>query len=372
MAPRRRPGPTPRGPTVADLRRMVEERRRAPPSSGGDPAEDPGAWAPGEEWLGPQDDPEGTASPGARSRFGSGWWEDGPPAKPIRVEGGLVARTRRGRIGSTWWSQRFLAAIEGVMEGGRPDRGRAYARRGQVLSLDVRPGVIEARVQGSRTTPYRVRLSMAVVDEPGWEGIVAALSARAGYAARMLAGELPHEVEEVFAGQGSSLFPGPGARLVTECTCPDWANPCKHVAAVCYLVAESFDEDPFAVLAWRGRDRETLLAALRRLRAGAVERERRSTERAAGGRSAGSRQRPGGDGDLGSVPLAPHAADWWRAGGGLDAVRVRPERAAQPDAVLRGLPAGVVELGGTDLADLLAPLYAELTAAAALRALGDG
>src|SRR6185437_3828618 len=191
-----------------------------------------------------QDDPyddedeEGDWWPGGR-------WERFAPAKPIRVEGGLTTRSRRGAIGETWWSQRFLAAVEATTPGGRSTRGRSYARQGQVLELAVGAGLIEASVQGSRQTPYRVRLAMPVADDGEWDRLTVALAGQAGYAAQMLAGELPHEVEDVFAAEGVSLFPSRSSKLSTDCTCPDWANPCKHVAAVCYLVAEEFDRDPF-------------------------------------------------------------------------------------------------------------------------------
>jgi uncharacterized Zn finger protein len=291
---------------------------------------------------------------GRSSRRG---WEDYAPAKPIRVEGGLAARSRRGPIGETWWSKRFLDAIESVMVGGRLGRGRTYARQGQVIDLMVRPGLIEARVQGSRTTPYRVRLAMPVVPDDDWDRIVAALGAQAGYAARMLAGELPHEVEDVFSAEGASLFPAPHARLTTDCTCPDWANPCKHVAAVCYLVAETFDRDPFAVLAWRGRDREAVLAQLRRLR----------TDRAEASPPVAEAVAPA----VTAPPLGECVLGFWKAGPELADVRVRPEAAELPGAVLRHLATGLIEVRGRDVADLLAPAYADLTAAAARRAVGD-
>jgi hypothetical protein len=134
-----------------------------------------------------------------------------------------------------------------------------------------RVGLVVAQVQGSRRTPYGVQISMPAASDARWEAIVDALAAQAGYAARLLAGELPHEIEDVFAGAGVALFPERGSHLTTSCTCPDWATPCKHAAAVCYLMAEAFDDDPFLLLAFRGREREALLDELRDRRGVAVD-----------------------------------------------------------------------------------------------------
>ena len=106
------------------------------------------------------------------------------------------------------------------------------------------------RVQGSRPDPYTVTIKIAAYDEAQWTTISAALAAQALYRAALLAGEMPHEIVEVFDGLGLPLFP---TRLDMNCCCPDWSVPCKHVSAVLYVLAEAFDDDPFLVLAWRGR-----------------------------------------------------------------------------------------------------------------------
>ncbi|WP_131105966.1 SWIM zinc finger family protein [Ornithinimicrobium sufpigmenti] len=186
-----------------------------------------------------------------------------PAARPRAVEGGLRARSARGAIAQTWWGQRFIAVLEGVPGlGGRLGRGRTYARKGQVISLEVGVGVVEASVQGSRVAPYRVSVRTAAFGPSEWEAVERELRADAWYLARLLAGEMPEDVEEVFARAGLSLFPSSAADLAMDCSCPDWSVPCKHLAATFYLLAESFDEDPFRILAWRGRTREELLASL--------------------------------------------------------------------------------------------------------------
>ncbi|MFT3872205.1 MAG: SWIM zinc finger family protein [Nocardioides sp.] len=193
-----------------------------------------------------------------------------PQSRPRTVEGGLRARSARGAIGQTWWSERFVSALEHLGLGNRLQRGRNYARRGQVLNLDVDAGAVTADVQGSRPRPYRVRIGLAAYGKAKWVELEEALAGEAWYAAQLLAGEMPEEIEDLFAAHGARLFPADVDELSLDCTCPDRAVPCKHIAAAFYLLAEAFDDDPFAILAWRGRDRETLLAALRSLRSSAA------------------------------------------------------------------------------------------------------
>jgi uncharacterized Zn finger protein len=178
------------------------------------------------------------------------------------VEGGLKARSARGAIAQTWWSGRFIAVLESIIVGGRLERGRNYARRGQVISLDVAAGMVGALVQGSRVQPYRVRIGLDAFGQPEWAAAERALAGSAWYSAKLLAGEMPEDIEDVFAELGLALFPASAAELSMYCSCPDWQVPCKHIAAVFYLLAEAFDEDPFRILAWRGREREELLAGL--------------------------------------------------------------------------------------------------------------
>ncbi|MEV4465815.1 SWIM zinc finger family protein [Micromonospora echinofusca] len=190
--------------------------------------------------------------------------------RPRRVDGGLRARSTRGAIGRSWWSRRFLEVLESFALGTRLTRGRSYARAGQVIRLDVAPGTVHAEVQGSRAQPYEVSIALPVFPEALWARVEAELAAQAFFSARLLAGDLPPELEELFAGAGAPLFPAGVAELRQRCSCPDFAVPCKHLAATFYLLAEAFDTDPFRLLHWRGRSRTQLLDRLRVLRAGAV------------------------------------------------------------------------------------------------------
>ena len=154
--------------------------------------------------------------PGQR---GGPWWP--PGSRPRAVEGGLKARSTRGAIAQTWWSGRFIAVLESIIVGGRLERGRNYARRGQVISMDVTAGLVSALVQGSRVQPYRVRIGLGAFGRPEWAAAEEALAASAWYSAKLLAGEMPEDIEDVFAELGLALFPASAGELSMYCSCPD-------------------------------------------------------------------------------------------------------------------------------------------------------
>jgi hypothetical protein len=241
-----------------------------------------------------------------------GWGES---SGPIAVEGGVKARSKRGAIGEQWWSRRFIATLEAAGVGGRLARGRSYARRGQVLEFSLSAGKVTARVQGSRPSPYKVSITVPPLTAAQWKKVESRLAAQALFRARLLAGEMPAEIEQVFADAGTPLFPGSDRDLTMHCSCPDWEVPCKHLAAVCYVLAEAFDDDPFAMLAWRGRTREDLLAALRGATAGGPGRR---TGRPGRGRQSG----PGGAG-------GHHGQSAGGVGRGLLVARAEPGPAAR-------------------------------------------
>lgn len=186
-------------------------------------------------------------------------WRSFPVSTPIPVEGGLTTRSRRGSMAESWWSHRFVDVLESYGLGARMQRGRRYARAGQVMSLDISSGLMAAQVQGSRRTPYLVTIKVATPTTRQWRAVDAALRERIGLAAHLLAGEVPMELEEVFDQAKAPLFPARWKDLATRCTCPDPANPCKHIAAVLYVFADQLDADPWLVLQWRGRTREEVL-----------------------------------------------------------------------------------------------------------------
>jgi uncharacterized Zn finger protein len=176
---------------------------------------------------------------------------------------GLRARSRRGRIGRTWWSERWTGVLETIGLGDRLHRGRSLARSGSVLSLAIAPGEVRAEVLGTRRETYEVRIAMDPILEEEWEALEEVLSRQALFAARLLSGEMPPPIEEAFAEVGLTLFPSSSDELESECTCSDPAHPCPHAAAVFYLMAERFDEDPFLIFLFRGRRSSELLGGLK-------------------------------------------------------------------------------------------------------------
>lgn len=182
-----------------------------------------------------------------------------PRSTPRKADGGIKAQSKRGAFGHNWWAKRWLEVISGFGLGARLTRGRNYARSGQVLTVEIGVGVITATVQGSRAKPYEVTMGFKPLAEKQWSKVVQALSREAGFAAALYSGQMPESMESVFRNAGVSLFPSRHADLKTQCSCPDWSNPCKHIAAVYFLVAEEFDRDPFLIFTLRGMIREDLL-----------------------------------------------------------------------------------------------------------------
>ncbi len=177
--------------------------------------------------------------------------------------GGIRARSKRGDFGTQWWAKRWIEVLEAFDLGSRLERGRRYARAGQVLNVTVEAGLVTASVQGSRVKPYRVAIRVATLGEPMWKRIGEAIVSEARFAAALLANEMPHDIEAAFGTAGASLFPTTLREIHTECSCPDWSNPCKHVAATYYLLGEEFDRDPFLLFALRGMPKAPLLDLVR-------------------------------------------------------------------------------------------------------------
>ena len=190
------------------------------------------------------------------------------PTRPIEVDDGIKARSQRGAFAKNWWATRWIQAMERLVDSRRLARGRSYARKGQVRSIEESEGGIRARVQGSRPNPYKVTIQVSPLTDAQWEKVIDALAEQAIFTAQLLAGEMPHGIEQAFQAAGVSLFPDKGGDLATDCSCPDWSNPCKHVAAAHYILGERFDEDPFLLFRLRGRTQEQILRALRQRRAG--------------------------------------------------------------------------------------------------------
>jgi len=170
----------------------------------------------------------------------------------------------RRNFGSTWWGRAWVEALEGraKLDPNRLPRGRTYARQDRVSALDVTAGEVRAWVRGSRSVPYRVTIRVQTFAAKQWTVLLDTIGKQLGYTAALLDGELPPELATTAREAGADLLPGPGD-LRPRCSCPDSADPCKHSAAVCYLVADEVDADPFVLFSLRGRGREAVLRELR-------------------------------------------------------------------------------------------------------------
>ena len=224
-----------------------------------------------------------------------GWRSYFPPSAP------KLPPPRHGikvkKFGTTWWGRRWIEALErlGSEYAARLKRGQSYARQGRVHDLEIEGGTITAQVTGTRPVPYRVTVRVKPLAGRVWTAAIKGMAGRALFAARLLSREMPQEIDETFHAAGASLFPQRGGDLSTECTCPDWANPCKHVAAVHYVLGDAFDRDPFLLFELRGRHKVLVLSALRRIRAAGTTSATATADKPTGvkptRKAAGSRRR---------------------------------------------------------------------------------
>ena len=188
------------------------------------------------------------------------WYKRATSSAPKAVTGGIKAQNKRGAFGQTWWGKQWITTLENFAIGERIVRGKSYARKGQVTDLVItaKKGV-SAKVQGSRVRPYKVSIALTPYSKEQRELLAKMLTSKHLYIAQLLSGEMPENLERVFKNAGLSLFPGKYNDLTTTCSCPDYSNPCKHIAAVFYLMAEAFDQDPFFLFTLRGTDKEEFL-----------------------------------------------------------------------------------------------------------------
>ena len=284
------------------------------------------------------------------------YWGYYKPAKPKEVKDGIKAKSKRGAIGETWWSKRWINVLESFNMGARLSRGRSYARKGQVISIDVQKGEVTAKVQGTRAKPYNVKIQLTPISEPEWDNVTAKMASKAIFAAKLLSAEMPLDIEDAFSKARVSLFPTSVKELKTKCSCPDWANPCKHIAAVYYLLAERFDEDPFLIFKLRGRTRDDIIDALREKRAAEEESESLTVVAST----------------IEKVkPLEECLDSFWQAGYALDSFSVNPAAPAVENAVLERLGNAPFSVGKSNLRSLLSKAYEIASRAALQKASGE-
>jgi uncharacterized Zn finger protein len=219
----------------------------------------------------------------------------------------------------------------------------------------VKGGRVSARVTGSRPTPYAVTIALTELPDRAWAKVVLAMAAKAEFAAQLLAGQMPQEIGEVFRAAGTRLFPAERTDLTTTCSCPDWGDPCKHVAATHYVLAEALDRDPFLLFELRGRTKDQVLEALRAARGGepaGASAGRRPARAGAKGSAAAHAQREIPSVRLGKGELAAYD----RPRDALPALRLRFDAPASPGAILQQLGVPGAWSGEGSPTALLAPL----------------
>ena len=230
--------------------------------------------------------------------------------KPYAARGGIKTQSKQGSFGTSWWGKKWLTVFEASAVDTRLARGRTYARSGQVVGMEVAKGKVTASIQGSKLKPYEVSITVKTLTDEQWEEVLTLLAAKPSLAARLLAGDPPEAIEEVFAEAGTALFPNRLRHIKNSCECTDWSNPCKHSAAVYYLLCEQMDADPFILFTLRGKTREELVESLSAAGATAFacsESELGVTDDEGENEETG----PKSNGQAKAAPLPSNAKDFW-------------------------------------------------------------
>jgi uncharacterized Zn finger protein len=266
-----------------------------------------------------------------------------------------------------WWAQRWIDVLESFGWIRRLARARNYAREGNVLKIEFNGSKVSALVQGTAPEPYKVSLSLDPFSDEQWQYVIETLSERAIFSAKLLAGEMPQNIEEVFTANGLSLFPFTKFDIHSKCSCPDPANPCKHIGAVYYLLGDRFSEDPFVLFQLRGRTKEEIITTLRQLRSSATETDESVVETAQPSSSAVA------------TPIDLHA--FWKYDAQLEpslVVIAPPPSSETVLDVLGPIPVKADTPGGSALAstqimmDYLKTLYGQVSQQASLTAMNTG
>ncbi len=170
----------------------------------------------------------------------------------------------------TWWGEKFLGVLSTCMDAGRLRRGGAYSGPGRLLKFDIDGHAVKARVRGNinpyfgvyKEPRYQVTVSLRQFSAKQWKGITNDMSRNAALLSQLLLNEMPADIERIFSARNLCLLPGKPSDLVSECSCPDYASPCKHVAGVYYRIASLLDRDPFLLFQLRGMRFDRLHQAL--------------------------------------------------------------------------------------------------------------
>ncbi len=270
---------------------------------------------------------------------------------PRRVRDGLKLSTREGPVARTPLAQRWLKLIEAHVPADSMRAGLDYARSGQIVSLQVLPAEIEARVQGSAARPYVVRIGVPVFDAAQWQRVIEAMAIEAIHHAKLLSGELPPALDETLGELGLSILPAaPGVTMVCTCAAAEAVagaidHGCKHVAATGAMFADQLSNNPLLIFALLGLPSDRLIERLRQARAIHTH----------GMASAhGEADIPGSQ--IAALPLESAIDDFWHGSGDLEQIEWQPPASAVPHALLRRLGPSPMR-GRFPMVGLLASIY---------------
>lgn len=174
------------------------------------------------------------------------------------------------KIARSWWGEKFIAALEECIDSGRLSRGRSYSSPRRLSKFNIKGKLITGTIEGNinpyfevyEIPYYKITIELEQFSKPKWEKIITAIGNNAAWLSKLLMNEMPDNIESAFRAEGLELLPTTGSSLTSNCSCPDWANPCKHVAGVYYKVASLLDRDPFLLFQLRGMEHEKLQQAL--------------------------------------------------------------------------------------------------------------
>lgn len=329
-----------------------------PTSPPGTPAVTPAApGAPGQPFLGPRPAPRPTPMHPRRVRGG------------VRLSGGIVE-------GPTLWAaQRWMRVVEIAAAGANLTEGLEYAKLGQTKRVAVTPGRVEAAIQGRADRPYLTQITFGRLTDAEWERVAHAMAEGAMYSAKLLAGELPSNIEDAFGPLNLRLFPSEPAHLTVSCTCADFrtaseapqqpvADPrwCKHVCCLSHLLAGKLANEALLIFALRGLEGAELLERLRDQRASAAV--------APGDRVPVYQQHVPGITDLPVRTLEESIASFWDAGAALDTLDLPLDRPKLSHPLLRRLGPSPLSDAPFPLVGLLASCYDVISDEALRRSTG--
>ncbi|MBN2444636.1 MAG: SWIM zinc finger family protein [Spirochaetales bacterium] len=170
------------------------------------------------------------------------------------------------KISKTWWGDVFMRALEQFLDDGRLKRGRSYCSEHRILSFEINDNYIKAKVRGNKNPyfgvykepRYTTQITLTTFSDAKWKKVIKKLSSHAAWISKLLMNEMPDNIEDAFREFNLHLLPQKSMDFNTNCSCPDYANPCKHIAGVYYRVASMLDTDPFLMFQLRGLSKETL------------------------------------------------------------------------------------------------------------------